>query len=121
MKMLKLLFLALLFTSCAQHYEKYDVIEKRSFKMGESHSPITPKMLPKNKERKEICEGQFFFTKNAKKMTEQALTRAIQYMCFDSNYLLNATITDTWWTTIIYSRSCIEIEASCPISSSMRQ
>lgn len=121
MKVLKIIFLLGLLTSCAQHYETYDVIQKRSFKLGEAHNPVSPRMLPKNKETKEVCEGQFFFNKNAKKLTEASFQRIIQYMCFDSDYLINATITDTWWTTLVYSRSCIEIEASCPISTKMRQ
>lgn len=114
MRNLILIFAISILASCTQKYQKYDVIHKASFKKDEGHNPITPRMMPANFEDREVCEGQIFFNKNAKDLTDKTLPRLIQYMCHDSDYLLNAKITETWWTTIIYSRSCVTIEASCP-------
>ena len=108
------LFLLINFISCTQKYQQYDVIHKASFKKGEGHNPITPRMVPYKQEEREICEGQILFNSNAQASIDKTFPRLIQYMCHDSDYLLNAKITETWWTTIIYSRSCLMIEASCP-------
>lgn len=107
--------LLLLMVSCTQKYQTYPVIKKSSFNKDEAHNPVSPKIYPGRKVTQESCEGQFFFLRNAKKITDASLPALVNFSCPGSEYLVNAKITETWWTTVIYSRSCIEVESHCPI------
>lgn len=108
------LLIILLLTSCAQAYQTYHTIDKRNFSKDGENSPITPKMVRQNKVERGHCEGQFFFFSNAKKKTDRYLQNMVGSMCGDSNYLMDSKLTETWWTTIIYSRSCVKFETHCP-------
>ena len=111
-----LLVLAFISIGCAQKYQTYHVIKKSEFVFGKGHNPIAPKLLPGKKDKQETCEGQFFFNRNAKQITLSSIPALIKYSCPRSDYLVNAKITETWWTTLIYSKSCIELESFCPTS-----
>lgn len=112
--MFKYFLTFLLLSSCAHKYETFEVIKKDEFKYGENKPVIAPKLRPLRKEEKSFCKGQFLFFNNAKKETEERLKEEIKFMCFKSPYLLKTTITDTWWTVLLYSRACLNIETSCP-------
>lgn len=112
--MMKYLILIFLITSCTQKYRTYPVIKKNTFNYNKEHNPVTPKMLMAQKEVQKTCEGQFFFNRNADKITQGSIPALVQYSCPGQDYLLNAKITQTWWTTIIYTRSCVELESFCP-------
>lgn len=111
---MKYLLLLLLVSSCAQTYQTYHTIDKRNFSKDGENSPITPKMVKMNKVERGHCEGQFFWITNAKKQTDQYLPRMIGSLCGESDYLLDSRLTETWWTTIFYSRSCVKFETHCP-------
>ena len=66
------------------------------------------------KEVQKSCEGQIFFNRNAHTIAVNNIPAMLRYSCPGSEYLLNAKITETWWTTLFYSKSCIEIESYCP-------
>jgi len=108
--LLGLLFLV----SCSQKYIHYPVIEKSSYD-GAEHSPTDPPPMMKARlENEKFCEGQIFFNKNAFVITESSLRALVRQSCPGSQYLIDAKITKTWWTTLVYSRSCIEIQSYCP-------
>ena len=112
---MKLIILALFLSSCAQKYQTYHIIDKHNFDKDNPTTPITKKMLPRPKLYKtSYCSGQFFFYSNAKKTTDRYLSNMVRTMCPSSQYVLNSKLTETWWTTIIYSRSCVELEGYCP-------
>lgn len=100
--------------SCSQKYQTFDVIKKKEFVFGESHTPTTPTMRVGRKVIQETCEGQILFLRNAKKITDGSIPALVNFSCPGQEYLLNAKITETWWTTVLYSRSCVEIESYCP-------
>ena len=104
----------LLLISCAQKYQTYHTIEKSGFTKDNYQAPITKKMFPGRKVQGEYCAGQFFFATNAKKDTDRKLPELVYTLCPKDKYLLNSKLTETWWTTIIYSRSCVELESYCP-------
>ncbi len=114
MKILIYLTLLISFLSCTQKYQTYHVIDKARFDKENPEVPITRKMRPGRRTSKEYCAGQFFFASNAYKKTEQYLKNMVTTMCPDSDYIINSRLTETWWTTIIYSRSCVELEGYCP-------
>ncbi|MBT4792909.1 MAG: hypothetical protein HON90_15140 [Halobacteriovoraceae bacterium] len=110
---MKLLILLTL-VSCTQKYQTYHVIDKFNFDQDNPQTPITKKQYPGRKTTIDHCAGQFFFMSNAKKQTDRYLKTAVRTMCPNSNTILNSRLTETWWTTIIYSRSCFELEGYCP-------
>ena len=110
MKLLILLFL----TACTQKYQTYHIIDKHRFDKNNPEAPITKKQYPGYKTRLSHCKGQIFFMSNAQKQTDRYLHSAIKSLCPKSNTILNSRLTETWWTTIIYSRSCVELEGYCP-------
>jgi len=111
---MKLIVLSLLLMSCAQKFQTYHVIDKHNFNINNPVPPVIKKMAPGKKTEIDFCAGQIFFMSNAKKDTDRHLSNLTRTMCPDSNYLLNSTLTETWWTTIIYSRSCVRLESYCP-------
>ncbi len=114
MKLLILPILLLTF-SCTQKYKTYHAIQKRNFNYRETGNvPIMKKMYPGKKEVQQSCEGQVFFNRNAHTISINNIPAMLRYSCPDSEYLLNAKITETWWTTLVYSKSCIKIESYCP-------
>lgn len=110
---MKYLLLLLLF-SCTQKYQTYHVIDKNNFNKDNYVAPISPKMYPARKAKMSHCEGQIFWSSNAKKKTDLYIERMVRTMCPDKNYILNSRLTETWWTTIVYSKSCVEFEYYCP-------
>ena len=109
------ILLFLLLISCTQKYETYHVIDKQNFKKDNYEAPITKKQLASGeKSLSEYCEGQILFSSNAKVSTDRALSHLVDRACTKNRYLLNSKVTELWWTTIVYSRSCIELETYCP-------
>ncbi len=110
----KLLFFIILITGCTQKYQTYHIIDKYNFDKDNPKTPITKKLYPGKKVKRSHCEGQVFFSSNAVTKSTRYLNQMVKGMCPNSNYVLNSRLTETWWTTIIYSRSCMEIEGYCP-------
>lgn len=115
MKFFILLFLIFL-SACTQKYQTYYSIQKRSFNYKAPYNnPIMKKMYPGKKEVQTSCESQIFFNRNAYNINIGNIPAMLRYSCPGSEYLLNAKITETWWTTLVYSKSCIKIESYCPL------
>jgi len=120
MKFIIMLALALNFAACSRKYETIHAIKKKDFLFGEKHNPVMPKMYPGVKQTGEFCTGQWLFFNNAVRDTHEQLNRMVRVTCPKDDYLLNSRVTETWWTTIFYSRACIEIETHCPSEVSRR-
>lgn len=114
MKAFLLLFL-LCFISCASNTEYYPVLQKSEF-LKKTNNTIHHGMTSRKgkKYHNNTCSGQILFFNNAHNETEQALKNLIEYACPNTEYLLETKIKKIWWTTLIYSRSCMEITAYCP-------
>ncbi len=110
---MRILILATLLLSCTQKYQIYHAIDKYNFQKEGENSPLTKRLFPVQEVKRANCAGQFFFFDNAQKKTDQYLKQMIPSLCRDSSVLLNSKLTETWWTTIIYSRSCVKFETSC--------
>lgn len=111
---MKLLCLLLVLVGCTKKYQNFHIIDKYKFNKEDPESPVAPKMLPTTKETRSHCEGQWFWTSNAKKTTDNYVNTVVRNMCDGENYLLNTELEEIWWTTIVYSRSCVRLEAYCP-------
>ena len=113
---MKYIFTLFLLTSCAQKYRTYSVIEKSSFIAGKEQDLIVNKKLKKGRKfTKEYCRGQILFNTNAKKETDRYLEQLVRLSCPKTKYLMDTTVTEVWWTTLVYSRSCVELESYCEL------
>jgi len=110
---MKYFILFTLLFSCTKKYETFHVIDKYSFNKNDPESPITGKLYPGEKEVRSHCEGQFFWSSNAKTKTDNYVNSVVQNMCPEAKYLVNNRLEETWWTTIVYSRSCVRMESYC--------
>jgi len=106
--------LLLVLISCATKYETFNVIDKRNFELGKNNEAMAPRAVRGKKETKSFCAGQFLFFQNAKNITDKSVPALMSRTCPEKVFLMDGKITETWWTTIIYSRSCIKVEAYCP-------
>lgn len=105
----------LVLVSCASKTAYYPVLQKSEYLKERSKPAHSGMSLVKGKSyQRDICRGQFLFFNNAAKETEQALASQIRYICPRQDYLLETKIKKVWWTTLIYSRSCVDIKAYCP-------
>ena len=111
---MKYLILLILLLGCSRKYQTYQVIDKREFNYPGENKPINKTVLQGRQDSQKSCEGQWLFMRNAQKINEGNVRALVQYSCPKSNYLVNTTITEIWWTTIVYSRSCINLVTFCP-------
>ena len=110
---MKILMLFLLL-SCSHKYQTYHIIDKNNFDKNNPSPPITEKKFPGKKIEFSQCAGQFFWSSNAVKDTERLMSMRLRSFCGKSKTILNSKITETWWTTIAYSRACLEFVGYCP-------
>lgn len=115
MKLL-LLIITIMTVGCSRKYQTFHIIEKSNFKFNEEteQNLITKKLYPGRKIEKDFCSGQVLWMNNALNETQTRINEMVRYSCEDSNYILNSKITETWWTTLFYTKSCIKLETYCP-------
>jgi hypothetical protein len=109
--------LALFFlTACTQKYVDYDLIKKVEFNQKSYSRPITVyQVLPEGKDKVSSCFNQWLFFSNADKEKESAMPMMVRTLCPGKDYLLKTEMTETWWTTILFTRSCIDMETMCAV------
>lgn len=111
--MKNLIFLALI-ASCTQKYADYDLIRKVDFQKETYSRPTTlMEVLPEGKDELKACFNQWFFSSNAEKEKDSSIPVMVRTLCPGKDYLMNTRMTETWWTTIIFTRSCVEMETLC--------
>lgn len=107
---LSLLFLA----SCTQKYADYDLIRKIDFNKETYVRPITmTQVVPVGKDELKACFNQWLFFSNAEMEKESSIPLLIRSLCPGQDYLLQAEMTESWWTTILFTRACVSVETKC--------
>lgn len=107
---------SLLSVSCSRKYQDFAFIKKSEFQ-GDSPYQVSErpaKMMAGRKEVENFCEDQILFNKNARDIAEASLPALVSQSCPGSDYLLTPRITRLWWTTLLYTRSCVKVESYCP-------
>lgn len=100
--------------SCTQKYADYDLIRKVDFDHKNYQRPATVKaVVPEGTDHLDACFNQWLFFSNSEKKKDEAIPFVIRSLCPGKDYLINAELKETWWTTILFTRSCVEIEAVC--------
>lgn len=112
--MTKHFLLLLTLISCTQKYADYDLIRKVDFHKESYERPITPmQVIPVGKDHLESCFNQWLFFSNAQKDKEEAIPYLIRSLCPGQDYLMTSEMTETWWTTLIFTRACVSVETRC--------
>ena len=113
---MKILILLILTISCTQKYAGYDLIRKIDFNKESFERPTSVyQVLPEGKDELKSCFNQFLFFSNAEKEKNSAIPLMVRTLCPGKEYLLDTSMTETWWTTIVFTRSCVEMETSCAV------
>lgn len=105
----------LLLAGCTQKYADYDLIRKVEFQSKDAYQrPITMyQVTPEGNDKLESCFGQWLFFSNAEKEKNESIPYLVRSLCPGQDYLLQAEMVETWWTTLIYSRACVEVNTKC--------
>lgn len=113
---MKILILLILTVSCTQKYADYDLIRKVDFNRASYERPITVyQVLPEGKDELKTCFNQWLFFSNAEKDKERAIPVMVKTLCPGKDYLMNTSMTETWWTTLIFTRACVEMDTRCAV------
>jgi hypothetical protein len=109
--------LILLFSmGCTRKYTGYDLIRKVDFQRESYQRPTTlMEVLPEGKDELDACFNQWLFFVNAEKEKEQAIPMIVRSLCPGQDYLLNAEMVEQWWTTLVFTRSCVTMKTSCGV------
>lgn len=106
--------LLLLSIACTQKYADYDLIRKVDFQKETYERPITVmQVIPVSHDELKSCFNQWLFFSNADKQKNEAIPFMVRSLCPGKDYLTDTKMTETWWTTILFTRSCIEMETRC--------
>lgn len=111
---MKTILLLALMASCTQKYADYDLIRKVDFNKESYERPITlMQVVPVGNDKLESCFNQWLFFSNAEKEKNEAIPYIVRSLCPGKDYLLQAEMVEQWWTTIIFTRSCVSVETKC--------
>ena len=111
---MKTIFILALVVSCTQKYADYDLIRKVDFNRETYERPIlTTQVVPLGNDQLESCFNQWLFFSNAEKEKNDSIPYLIRSLCPGKDYLLQAEMKEQWWTTIIFTRSCVSVETKC--------
>jgi hypothetical protein len=111
---MKLLFLVVALWGCTQKYADYDLIRKADFNKESYERPVTQiDVLAQGRDELGECFNQWLFFSNAEKEKNQQIPSLVRVLCPHKDYLMNASFRETWWTTIFFTQSCINIETQC--------
>lgn len=103
-----------LIVSCTQKYVGYDLIRKVDFNRESYERPVTVfEVLPVGKDELGTCFNQWLFFSNAEAEKNKAIPQMVRTLCPGKDYLLDTSMTETWWTTVIFTRSCVDMETQC--------
>lgn len=99
---------------CTQKYADYDLIRKVDFNK-ESYERPTPatQVMAQGRDELNECFNQWLFFSNAEKQKNDRTPEFVRALCPGKDYLVNATMTERWWTTIIFTQACIDIKTLC--------
>lgn len=111
---MKNILILLALVGCTQKYADYDLIRKVDFNKESYERPITlTQIVPVGNDQLEACFNQWLFFSNAEKEKNNSIPFLIRSLCPGKDYLLQAEMTEQWWTTIIFTRSCVNVETKC--------
>jgi hypothetical protein len=119
---MKKILLLILMTSCTQKYVDYDLIRKADFDKESYSRPVTlVDVLAQGRDELKSCFNQWLFFSNAEKNKERAIPLIVKSLCPGKDFLVNTEMTETWWTTIVFTRSCVDVKTLCGETNKIRK
>jgi hypothetical protein len=100
--------------ACTRKYADLGVLHKPSLARGTT-APAFPTLIAGAEDRLGACFNQFLFFSNADKEREQYQRNSLQALCPGKEWLMEAGVTSHWWTVLVFTRSCVELEARCAV------
>jgi hypothetical protein len=115
--LMKILLTLMFLTSCTQKYVDFDLIRKVEFQSKETYKrPITiHHVTPVGNDQLESCFNQWLFSSNAERDKNHSIPFLVRSLCPGKDYLLQAEMTETWWTTLVFTRACVKVETKCAV------
>jgi hypothetical protein len=111
---MKIFLLLSLLVGCTQKYVDYDLIRKVDFNRQTYDRPIpVTQVLANGNDSLKSCFHQWLFFSNAEKEKDDAIPMMIRSLCPGKDYLISTELTERWWTTIIYTQSCVNLITKC--------
>lgn len=111
---MKTLLILLLAIGCTRKFADYDLIRKVDFNKESYERPVTVyQVVPVGNDDLEACFNQWLFFSNAEKEKNESIPFLVRSLCPGKDYLLSSTMVEQWWTTIIFTRSCVSVETKC--------
>ncbi len=100
--------------ACTQKYADYDLIRKVDFNRASYERPIpATQVLATGRDELTECFNQWLFFSNAERQKNDHIPAMVRMLCPGKDYLMNAEFTDTWWTTLFFTRSCVDVKTMC--------
>jgi hypothetical protein len=111
---MKILPLLLALMACTQKYTDYDLIRKVDFQKETYTRPVTTtEVIAQGRDELNTCFNQWLFFSNAEAEKEKAIPVMVRTLCPGRDYLVNTEMRETWWTTLVFTRSCARMETLC--------
>jgi hypothetical protein len=111
---MKNLVVLMVLSACTQKYADYDLIRKVDFNQKSYERPVpVTQVMANGSDRLEACFNQWLFFSNAEKLKNDAIPMVVRSLCPGQDYLVNSKMVETWWTSILLTRSCVEVETLC--------
>jgi len=114
--LMKIFILLILSWGCTQKYVDYDLIKKVSFNRETFERPIpVTQVAASGKDTLSQCFNQWLFFSNAEKEKNQRLPEFIRALCPGKDYLVQTEVKELWWTSILFTQSCVDIKTLCGV------
>lgn len=111
---MKTIIYLLLLAGCTQKYADYDLIRKADFHRETYTRPVTlMEVIPKGKDELRACFNQWLFFSNAEKEKNKSISFIVRSLCPGQDFLINTAMREMWWTTLVFTRSCVSMETLC--------
>ena len=111
---MRILFILLAIVGCTRKYVDYDLIRKVDFNKEAYERPVTlMQVLPNGNDRLNSCFNQWLFLTNAEKDRNEAIPFIVRSLCPGKDYLLKTEMQESWWTLLVFTRACVNVETMC--------
>jgi hypothetical protein len=113
-RLMKIIILLLLSMGCTQKYTGYDLIRKADFEKETYTKPVTlVEVLASGRDELDTCFNQWLFFSNAEKEKNNSISFIVRSLCPGKDFLVQTEMTETWWTTLIFTRACVDMKTLC--------
>ena len=70
-------------------------------------------VLASGRDELDTCFNQWLFFSNAEKEKNKSISFIVRSLCPGKDFLVETEMTETWWTTLIFTRACVDMKTLC--------